>query len=396
MESCLTLLFNYYRPLKRLSGCLLLASLWGCAPANMSVPGAVPEFPDLIPFKRLDSAFRYQSRGYGNDLQGRLLLIGPEEVLRWNAEAGRFERFGGAVPGASDGKIQRDSAGNLYLISSQTHYVMTAGETSWKKLDTELPALTEPGQSYSGAGRRLLIDAQGAQWLLASVNENNRRGTVFYHRDSSTAPLRKVAQTWSDTPNTLDPGETDRFGLRKDGMLFYQTPKGLLGLSKDANTPQPVLNCQTSQTDHCQPGLRLVTSPHSQDVYLTMTNSGEITVYKLPATGAFPLVPTTLAPMPGEGIPIAGMIEFHIDGQNRLWGFRNQESGVTVSRPPYILDVTTANRLEGSSWKQVGRFLTPFYAWGLSHDGSSAYTYGKQTLGGGLNGTTEISEARLP
>jgi hypothetical protein len=74
---------------------------------------------------------------------------------------------------------------------------------------------------------------------------------------------------------------------------------------------------------------------------------------------------------------------FQLDRQGRLWGALDSEDALTVDYPPYLLDVTTLRRLDGTSWKEIVRFQTPSFEWVLSEH-NTLYSFGRQLVSGGF------------
>lgn len=390
------------KPLKQLLPVLLAGGLTStlvsaCGPVA-GVLGLGASTPGLSAFTRL--ADRYEAGGYGNDLEGNLLLIVPNEVLRFDRTSSQFTAFGGPTTGVDAGRIQRDQADTLYLIGTNRSYHMPKGSSQWQLLDTESKTVQAlSSRTLTPAPPRLLVSWDGTQVLVArfAQNQGQEVGNLIFRRDNSDSAWRLWVETIRTKSDNVDLGESDQLGMRKDGTLLYKNEVALFALKPTDNKPQKVLDCSVIVGSYCNLGLTLITNPASEDVYLANASAGEHLVFRLPGSAALPLVPVSQPALPGD--VKEGALRFWLDRSGQLWGALDRKAVMEKALSEYSIDVTRVSRLESSSWKIRGHFLTPNRVlepglnWGSSEDGQAIYSYGFQ-IGRTLLGWP-VSEAIL-
>ncbi len=358
-----------------LVGSLMALALAACGPDDAD---------SLRSFTPVAGRFEYTAGGYGFDAMDNLLLVGPMESVRWNARAQAAERFGGPLD-ANSGRILRDGAGNLILHGGANALAMLSLESGSTWTNVELPD-------------RYNVDAADPRvysTFIATNVEIDRAGTVFAlgdsiqaHADGTSTAARVLLRRSRGNPTPEIVGEyaasagqmtsipgvgnvvITGMSVRGDGTVFL-TGTTLVAIPAGTTVAHRVFDCSVVVGRYCG-ATGVLTNPRSDIAYVDGP-------WRLPEGTSFPIVPEAVDPGPAPQL----RPQFRVDEDGTLWAAQNVPEEVTVDYPPYLLDVTHLRRLDGTSWSDVSRFVTPSFTW-VQNDHGRLYSFGRQLAAGGI------------
>lgn len=347
-----------------------------------------PENPvSLTPIMK--EGFEYITGGHGFDGDDNLVLLGrmpgtpsdaPGETLRWNRERKEFERFGGPLP-VTDGFMVRDGKGRLYLRSGFKLFTWAKGDAAWAEV--ALP----PGFEDSGSQRRYVLeevvgDRAGTLFARFTYHDSGgqtgtgaSKGLALFRRAPGEAQLAPFLELPQDSQGFVphDGQRLTGFAIhaRGDGTLLVESVQALFAVPPGGRDLVRVFDCGAVVGKHCTGGGPVFTHPLSDDAYLPG--------YRIPRGTAFPVVPQAI-----DTVPMVGRsTRFRVDADGTFWSYFTEEGAMTVDYPPYLLDVTTVRKLEGTTWEPVVALQTPGFSWTHSDHGAF-YSFGRQLISGGI------------
>lgn len=362
---------------------LLSSSLLALATVSSFACGGDPN--EVRQFSQLRTGFQYIAFSGGFDADDNLVLVGQElwepnkpfETIRWNRKKKDFERFGGPVPG-SGGQLLRDGSGRLYLATVLGLHTLESSGATWSALN--LP----PGRDQNSAVQRVYsltemeVDRAGNLYGVFEYFGPTPPGTgpletgyALLKRATGTSDWVPLFEARRDSKGLIQVGDKRTYpretSVRGDGTVFLSTDDGLFVMPTGTSTFVPAFDCASVVGKYCTPALPVFTNPRSDEAFLAG--------YRLPKGNSFPMVP--------QEVEVLGpTAKYRVAADGSIWSYVDVKGARTVDYPPYVLDVTTVRKLDGSKWNVELTFDTPSFT--LVHsDHDAFYSFGNQLIAGG-------------